>query len=93
MRLRVHDGPPSSAPATTWRPDPSGEATLPVPFDGYVEFWGGFGEIVVEGEPAVDEAAGTVTVRLRLDGSTESYALELVAGDGGELLVDGPRPR
>lgn len=63
------------------------------PFDGYVEFWGGFGEIVVEGEPAVDEATGTVTVRLRLDGSTESYALELVAGDGGELLVDGPRPR
>src|SRR5690606_12362179 len=37
VRLRVHDGPPSSAPATTWRPDPSGEATLPVPFDGYVE--------------------------------------------------------
>ncbi|MFS8585275.1 MAG: type I-U CRISPR-associated protein Csb2 [Acidimicrobiia bacterium] len=37
VRLRVHDGPPSSAPATTRRPDPSGEATLPVPFDGYVE--------------------------------------------------------
>jgi hypothetical protein len=63
------------------------------PFDGYVEFWSGFGEIAVEGEPAVDEATGTVVVRLRLDGSTESYALELVAGDGGGLLVDGPRPR
>lgn len=38
VRVKVHNQAPSAqVPATVWRPDPSGETVLPVPFDGYVE--------------------------------------------------------
>lgn len=63
------------------------------PFDGFEEFWGGFGTIAVEGDPSVDDDSLTATVDLRLDDRVEPYTLSFVRTDDGRLLVDGPRPR
>jgi hypothetical protein len=63
------------------------------PFDGFVDFWSRFDEIVVDGDPSVDAGSLTVTLALRLDGQPESYPLQFVRTGDGTLLVDGPRPR
>lgn len=62
------------------------------PFDGYVEFWSGFDEITFDGEPEVNGRGDKVTLRLVLDDHREDYRIDLVEGDDGTLLVDGPRP-
>lgn len=63
------------------------------PYEGFGEFWGGFGTVALAGSPSVDDDSLTATVDLRLDDRTEAYTLSFVRTDDGTLLVDGPRPR
>lgn len=63
------------------------------PYAGYVEFWSGFEQIVIEDGPTADEEGRSATVLLVLDGAREQYTLTFAESDDGGVLVDGPRPR